>query len=337
MKKILFTILMAILLAIPAFGLAVEHSGTMKMEFDLSHHAGGNEAQLWIPYPVSDKYQDISNVKLSGDYAEAAIYTDKVFKTPMIYARWDKKAKSRKLNFSCDINRQERLDKDLPPWESEWDTVDYALDLAATTLGPITGPVKTLADEITFGKSTVQAKAKAIYDWICENMFRDPETNGCGGGDVCSLLLSRGGKCADIHSVFVALARAAGVPSREVFGIRQGKTGDTDVTTWQHCWAEFYLPGYGWVVVDPGDVRKMMLKENLTLEDAKTDEYRKYFWGGVDPYRVKLGVGRDLTLTPAQHGDAVNYLMYPFAQVGEETLDWLDPKTFKYQITHTSK
>ena len=80
----------------------------------------------------------------------------------------------------------------------------------------------------------------------------------------------------------------------------------------------------------------MMLKENLKLEDAKTAEYRKYYWGGTDPYRVKLGVGRDLTLTPAQHGGPVNYLMYPFAQIGEETLDWLNPKKFKYTITHTS-
>lgn len=336
MKRILSILILVFMVATSAIARANSHSGTMKMEFDLSNHGSGQEAQLWIPYPVSGKYQDISKVKLAGDYAEAAVYTDKVFKTPMIYARWDKNSKSRKLTFSCDVTRQERLDKDLPPWESQWDPADYSLELAGTAFGPVTGQVKVLADEITAGKGTVRAKAKAIYDWICENMFRDPETKGCGSGNVCSLLLTRGGKCADIHSVYVALARAAGIPAREVFGIRQGKKGETDVTTWQHCWAEFYLPGYGWVVVDPGDVRKMMLKENLKLEDPKTAEYRKYYWGGTDPYRVKLGVGRDLTLTPAQHGGPVNYLMYPYAQIGEETLDWLDPKKFKYTIIHTS-
>lgn len=336
MKYILSVISLVLMAATPVIVLANSHSGTMKMEFDLSHHGSGQEAQLWIPYPVSDKYQDISKVKLSGDYTEAAVYTDKIFKTPMIYARWDKNSKSRKLVFSCKVTRQERLDKDLPPWETQWDPADYSLELAATTLGPISGPVKAIADEITAGKGTVFAKAKAIYDWICKNMFRDPETKGCGSGDVCSLLLTRGGKCADIHSVYVALARAAGIPAREVFGIRQGKKSKTDITTWQHCWAEFYLPGYGWVAVDPGDVRKMMLKENLKLEDPKTAKYRKYYWGGTDPYRVKLSVGRDLTLPPAQHGGSVNYLMYPYAQIGQKTLDWLDPKNFKYTITHTS-
>ncbi len=176
-------------------------------------------------------------------------------------------------------------------------------------------------------------KAKAIYDWVVENMVRDPDTRGCGLGDVHELLSLRGGKCADIHSVYVALARAAGVPAREVFGIRQGKLPTQDITSWQHCWAEFHLPGYGWVVVDPGDVRKAMLTENLTLQDARTQAIRAYYWGGVDPDRVRFNTGRDLVLVPAQAGGPVNYLMYPFAQVDGQTLDWLAPETFSYRIT----
>lgn len=313
---------------------AVSHSGRISMEFDLSAHGEGEEARLWIPYPVSDAHQEISEIKLDGDYAEAAVYTDRAHGTPMLFARWNGDAKSRHLHFSFAVERQEVIRRDFPARESAWDPADYAPYLAATRLGPVDGEVKKLADTITAGQTTVLGKTRAIYDWIIGNMYRDPETRGCGSGDVCVLLERPGGKCADISSVFIALARASGVPSREIFGIRQGKEPVQDISGWQHCWAEFYLPGYGWVPVDPADVRKMMLVEKRSLGDPRTAEVREYFWGGVDPYRVKLGEGRDLILSPPQKGEPVNYLMYPFAQIGGKTLDWLDSAQFKYTITY---
>lgn len=320
-------------LVVPQAG-AASRSGNISMEFDLSAHARGKEARLWIPYPVSDSHQEISKIRLTGDYAEAAVYTDQTHGTPMLFARWDGGVKSRRLNLSFTVERLEVIRRDFPAKESAWDPADYAVYLAPTRLGPVDGRVKKLADTITSGQTTVLGKARAIYDWICENMYRDPDTRGCGSGDVCVLLDKPGGKCADISSVYVALARAAGVPAREVFGIRQGKESVQDISGWQHCWAEFFLPGYGWVPVDPADVRKMMLTKKLTLADAGTAEAREYFWGGVDSYRVKLGEGRDLILNPPQQGGPVNYLMYPFAQIGGKTLDWLDPATFKYTITY---
>ncbi len=77
-----------------------------------------------------------------------------------------------------------------------------------------------------------------------------------------------------------------------------------------------------------------MLVEKLKLDDPKTREYREYFWGGVDAYRIRLSGGRDLILNPPQAGGPVNYLMYPFAQVGGKTIDWLDPATFKYTLLY---
>ncbi len=309
--------------------------GKIKMEFDLSAFSDKKPAQLWIPYPTSDTDQTISNMKIEGDYSASAVYTDKVFKTPMLHARWEPGTKKRTLTFMFDVERNEVARRTFPKKEAAWDPVDYAIYLAPTKYGPTDGKIKELADQITKGKSGILEKAKAIYDWTVENTWRNPETRGCGTGDVEKLLKEPCGKCADISSIYIALARAAGVPSREIFGIRQGKKPVQDISKWQHCWAEFFLPGYGWVPVDPADVRKMMLKHNLKPEDKKTKEYRDYFWGGIDPYRIRLGEGRDLELSPRQQGDTVNYLMYPYAQIGDKTLDWLDPSTFKYKITYT--
>jgi transglutaminase-like putative cysteine protease len=59
-----------------------------------------------------------------------------------------------------------------------------------------------------------------------------------------------GGKCADLNALFVGLARAAGLPARDVYGIRVAKSAlgyqslgaaSEIVTKSQHCRAEVFL------------------------------------------------------------------------------------------------
>ncbi len=329
MKRLLL-IFVLLIIAMPAF--ADQQTGRFTWQFDLSTHSPGKEAKLWIPYPVSDNYQIISDIRWDGNYSESAVYTERIFGVPMLYVYWPKETSERQITFSFAVERVEQVKRDFPAEEATYDPRDYKLYLSSTKLGPITGEVKKLAEQITSNKQGVLEKARAVYDWTIENTYRDPETTGCGVGDVTSFLRRPGGKCADISSIYVSLARAAGVPTREVLGIRTGKTDNQDVSKWQHCWAEFYLPGYGWVPVDPADVRKAMLKQKLTLDDPTVDKLRDYFWGRVDPYRIRLSEGRDLQLNPPQQGPAINYLMYPFAQIGGDTLDWLDSEKFAYKI-----
>lgn len=322
--------------AMAAHAMANTVAGTITVSMDLSAHLAGEEVKLWLPYPVSDAAQDISDISIEGDYSASAVYTDKKFHTPMLFARWDADAKSRLLTLSFNASRNEIAAPAWPEQELPWNKADHALYLRSTTHAPLDGPVEMLAQQITDGKTGVLEKARAIYDWTVENTYRNPNTRGCGSGDVFALLKDPGGKCADISSIYIALCRAAGVPAREVLGIRMGKNPTQDITTWQHCWAEFFLPGTGWVSVDPADVRKKMLVDNLPLNDPKIMAIREYFFGGIDAYRIRLGQGRDLLPNPAPSIGAINYLMYPYAQVGEEALDWLDPKTFNYTITYTA-
>jgi transglutaminase-like putative cysteine protease len=336
--KPLSTLLIALSLTLATSGAwAKGRTGTVTVEVDLSAQTAGKETRLWLPYPVTDADQSITGISVSGTFAESAVYTDRANGTPMLYARWDAATAGRKLSFTFSAERQAIRHANLPAKEAAWNPADYREYLRPTSLGPTDGEVKKLADTITKGKKTVPDKARAIYDWVCDNMYRDPATKGCGKGDVCALLQKPGGKCTDISSVYVALARAAGVPAREIFGIRLGKKTEEDITAWQHCWAEFFLPGYGWVPVDPADVRKAMLVEKLELADAKAREYREYFWGGLDPYRIRLAVGRDLTLNPPQAGPPLNTFGYPYAEVGGAPLDFYDPKGFSYRITFREK
>jgi transglutaminase-like putative cysteine protease len=302
------------------------------MHFDLSGQHAVKDVRLWIPYPVSNTDQSISNIRIDGDFADSSLHTLQDQTTQALYVEWPGASKSRQLTLSFDVSRKELRHRDLPKQDAAWQPANLAVYLEPTKLGPTDGAVKELAERIIAGKTTVLAKSKAIYDWTVENMYRDPATIGCGKGDVCYLLKNPGGKCTDISSVYVALCRAAGVPAREIFGLRLGKEATQDVTGWQHCWAEFYLPGHGWVPVDPADVRKLMLKEGVAIDTPRTVELRNYFWGGIDAYRVQLAHGRDLTLAPAQAGDALNTFGYPYAEVDGEPLDFYNPQEFVYRF-----
>jgi hypothetical protein len=61
----------------------------------------------------------------------------------------------------------------------------------ATKMLPTDGIVKTTATEITSGARTDLAKARAIYEWMVDNMFRNPKTRGCGVGNIRFMLESK--------------------------------------------------------------------------------------------------------------------------------------------------
>src|SRR6202007_378761 len=220
--------------------------------------------------------------------------------------------------------------------------------LRPTKLLPTDGIVKATSDEITRGARTDVEKARAIYEWIVENTFRNPKTRGCGIGDIRFMLESKdlGGKCADLNALYVGLARAAGLPARDVYGIRVGKSelgykslgaSSEKVTKAQHCRAEVYLADYGWVPVDPADVRKVVLEEppgNRPLDDDMVKKARARLFGSWEMNWMAYNFAHDVAL-PGSHGASVAFFMYPQAETAEGRLDSLDPENFKYEITST--
>jgi len=225
------------------------------------------------------------------------------------------------------------------------DQADLEHFLRPTKLLPTDGIVKTTATEITKAAKTDVEKARAIYEWIVANTFRNPKTRGCGVGDIRYMLETKdlGGKCADLNALFVGLARAVGLPARDVYGIRVAKSDlgyrslgpSTEIVTKaQHCRAEVYLGGYGWVPVDPADVRKVVLEEppgNRTLDDEMVKKARVRLFGSWEMNWIAYNFAHDVTL-PGSNGAPIGFLMYPQAETADGRLDSLDPDGFKYEI-----
>ena len=210
---------------------------------------------------------------------------------------------------------------------------------------PTDGIVKDTALKATAGASTDTEKARAIYEWVVKNTFRNPKIRGCGRGDIRFMLEAGdlGGKCADLNALYVGLARAVGLPARHVYGLRIAKSelgykslGVADkATKGQHCRVEVYLREHGWVPVDPADVRKVVLEEppgNRPLSDDVVSRAHEQLFGSWEMNWMAYNYAHDVEL-PGSQGKPLVYFMYPQAETQEGRIDPFDPDNFKYEIT----
>jgi transglutaminase-like putative cysteine protease len=298
---------------------------------------------VWVPLALgrSAPYQIDRGHTVTGNAGKTRVETLPGSNTRMLVAEWGRMMPPPRLSV---VMRVETTDYTAPlkPTGARR-TPDLANYLKPTRLIPLDGIVKSTSDAITRGRSTGLAKARAIYDWIVEHTARDPEVLGCGLGDIRGMLEMKNlsGKCADLNALFVGLARAAGLPARDLYGLRVapstqfaslGRSGG-NVTTAQHCRAEVWVDDYGWIPVDPADVRKLILDENKpSLSDPTVVKARDALFGSWEMNWIAFNDAHDVVL-PGSSGQPLPFLMYPQAEVGGARLDSLAPDTFKYSIT----
>ena len=306
------------------------------------------QVEAWVPLPLMQKtpwFETLSNDIGGGNAEQAKVAVDPVYGAGMVHARFKKGEPQPVVEVTSRFKTRDRFVSMQPaPGSPAAPAQELALYLKPTDLMPTDGIVKETALKITKGQGTDVEKARALYDWVVESTERNPKTRGCGVGDIKAMLETGtlNGKCADLNALFVALSRASGIPARDVYGIRvaasprgyksMGRPGD--ITKAQHCRAEFYAQGIGWVPVDPADVRKVILEEapGLTLADDRVKQARTMLWGGWEGNWLAYNTGHDIHL-PGSSKAPVPFLMYPQAENAQGRLDSLDPETFKYRIT----
>jgi transglutaminase-like putative cysteine protease len=306
------------------------------------------KSQAWIPLPsVNEKDWFRSEASTWTTNGKASQARDPIYGAEMLHVEWSDNEKAPAVEVTSKVYARDRAPDLTAPGKASTNLSadERRLNTAGSELIPVDGIVKKTSDMIVAGKKTDVEKVHAIYEWVVDNTFRDPKTRGCGIGDIAAMLKSGnlGGKCADLNALYVGLVRSAGIPARDVYGIRVapsrfgykalGANSET-ITKAQHCRSEVFLKGYGWVATDPADVRKVVLEEpptNLAIGDPKVVAARKTLFGAWEGNWLAYNFAHDVAL-PGSSGPKLGFLMYPQAETAGLRLDCLDADNFKYTI-----
>jgi transglutaminase-like putative cysteine protease len=108
--------------------------------------------------------------------------------------------------------------------------------------------IVSLADELSRGKESVCEQARAFYDYIGEELVYT--YNGKNWGAQAALG-TMGADCTEYASLLVALNRSQGIPARYFEGLLLLNQETQEKARLEHAWTDLYLPGVGWVAVDP--------------------------------------------------------------------------------------
>lgn len=313
---------------------------------DIVKPQGGTRVWLPVPSVNSDWQQSLeSSYTCNGT---ARMEDDDHYGAKMVYVEFAENQVQPFVELTSRVQTRNRAQN----WQQKTTATESAADLQywtqATSLLPIDGIVRTTAQAAIQGAKTDVEKAQRLYDWVVSNTYREPTVRGCGEGDIKTMLETRnlGGKCADLNALFVGLCRAVGLPARDVYGLRLapsafgyrelGGNNMTSLKGAQHCRAEVYLKGYGWVGMDPADVAKVMRQE--TTEWIKTSQnplivpVNKALFGGWEGNWMAYNMAHDVNL-PHAKGARLGFFMYPAGENAGGRLDSYAPDEFKYQIS----
>lgn len=299
-----------------------------KNAFDFAIPEGGKEVKIWMVLPQDDPLQEVSQLEIESPLAHEVTVDSEGSKVLYLHGPVPEGGK-----FAIATDFRVRRWEELPdvdssksrPYTNE-ELNRYAKDLEPNKNVVITDDIRRTAREACGAETNPVTKARLLYDWVLNNIeywVKDPENKKAspvGSSDYC--MTSRTGNCTDFHSLWAAMARAEGIPTRMIYGsLFKPELDGQDKDASYHCWIEFLAPEIGWVSLDvavadiyAGDFPTTDANaEKVRLTTA--DGYRgaepakvEFYFGGLDERRVTFSVGRDITLSPPAAAGPVNHL-----------------------------
>jgi transglutaminase-like putative cysteine protease len=340
------------LLLVPLAALSMSGSGPKSGVFDARHELkvtvpeGAKSVRIWFTMPQQVPEQKIDGFKIDCALPHRVTTDDHGNQAVFVEVK-DPKVKEIAILETFRVTRQEVIG-DVDPSHAkpltDEDRKKFAADLAENANVKITDEMRRLSKQIVGDETNPVKAARKLYDWTLDNIeywVKDPankKASPVGSSEYC--LSSKTGNCTDFHSLWAALARASGIPTRIIYGsIFKPDLAGQDKDASYHCWPQFYANGIGWIShdvavadifhgtfplnADNTEKVKLTTASGYTAPDEKLVNY---YFGNLDERRVVWSTGRDLKLDPPQAGGPVNALAKAYveidgAAVGEKSAD----------------
>lgn len=258
--------------------------------------AAAEKVRLWIPLPANGEAQTVSEVRIQAPvtYTEGQ---ERTYGNRLAYFEFERPFPERiPVTVSFEVTRREVEARGQPTG------VDRERLLAGDRMAPLNAEVRARSARSVDGLDRPADKVRAIYDRVLADVRYDKSGEGWGRGDLVYVCRKGKGNCSDFHTLFIAMARAQGIPAVFEVGFMLPEDRSEGEIGGYHCWAWYESEAGVWRPVD-------------VSEADKHPEKREYYFGTLCQNRVAVSWGRDLLLEPSQSGDPVNFLVYPHVEV----------------------
>jgi transglutaminase-like putative cysteine protease len=171
----------------------------------------------------------------------------------------------------------------------------------------VTDDIVKMATKACGAETNIAIQSRQLLDAVADfaNHYSiDATKPKCSIGDAGDCMTNAGGCCTDMHSLFISLARSRGIPARLQMGYRLREQNEgKEVDPGYRCWAEYFVPGYGWI---PADVVEA---------DDPGGLGRDRWFSGLTDRRLWLNQGRDFKLPGSRSSDRVSTMVIGHAEI----------------------
>ncbi|MCB0352099.1 MAG: transglutaminase domain-containing protein [Bdellovibrionales bacterium] len=280
---------------------------------------GEGPVHFFVPIAVNDEHQEILERKIESSVKGEIRTEPKYGNTFWSVSLPDTHGKPIPVTVSYLVKRKRFAGLEqtrLPATAPEKELAQY---LQPNRLVPTSGSlIDQIRKDLPESGQTAEERARAIFDYVVDNMEYKKVGRGWGNGDTHWACTKKFGNCTDFHALFISLARAENIPARFEIGFPIPEDANEGIVGGYHCWVTFYLEGKGWVPIDASEAKKH-------------PEKRALLFGTQPPDRIFFSRGRDIELGEGHETRPLNYFIYPHVEVAGKVRSEI-PTQFTYRV-----